>query len=247
MPVLTQLGCPATFFLSWGFVDARQAFWFDQLAAVAASWERGDAEVAALRSSLPAALVQALDAPGPRQVRLRRAAAYFKALPDGESRALLARLTTASSGGIDAPAAEPMSWNEVREMHRAGMSIGAHGVSHGILTRMPDEAAADEIATSLQRTAGRLGAGVEAFAYPNGDANRAVAAQVRDAGAALAFTMQPRLNRPTDDPWLLGRFNVCEDTSRSAFRAFSRAYFLCEIGGVFGFLLRRGRGGGARA
>jgi peptidoglycan/xylan/chitin deacetylase (PgdA/CDA1 family) len=248
MPALSRLGCPATFFLSYAFVDAREAFWFDQLASLATAWERPDVDRPALRAGLPPELVQALEAPGSWQARLRRAAAYLKTLADGERRTLLARLAAARPDVTEAPPAEAMSWNEVRHLHRAGMSIGAHGVSHGILTRMPAESAAGEIATSLQQTAGHVGVRVDAFAYPNGDATPAIAAQVRDAGAALAFTMQPRLNRATDDPWLLGRFNVCEDTSRSAFRRFSRAYFLCEISGVFGFLLGRNRrGGNARA
>ena len=248
MPVLSRLGCPATFFLSYAFVEAREAFWFDQLASLAAAWERPDAGREARRAGLPQQLAQALEAPGTWQARLRRAAAYLKTLADGERRALLARLAASPPAVAGAPPAEAMSWNEVRTMHRAGMSIGAHGVSHGILTRMSAESAAGEIATSLQQTAGRVGARVDAFAYPNGDATPAIADQVRDAGAALAFTMQPRLNRVTDDPWLLGRFNVCEQTSRSAFRRFSRAYFLCEISGVFGFLLGRDRrGGNARA
>ena len=81
---------------------------------------------------------------------------------------------------------------------------------------------------------------VAEFAYPNGDADARVASQVADAGVRCAFTMQPENPRPGGDRFRIGRRNVCEDTSRSAWRRFSRAYFCCEITGVFDVVLRRG-------
>lgn len=246
MPVLIRHRIPATFFLSYAFVERREPFWFDRLAAAAEAWKQQSAVDSALRQGLPAALAAALDMEAPTAARLRAAAGCLKKLPDDDRLAALQRLEAAFP--LAAGRAEPLAWDEVKEMRRYGMDFGAHGVSHGILTQMSPEAVAREVATSLAGTAERLGATVEAFAYPNGDASAAVASLARQAGATLAFTMEPRLNHPHDDPWRLGRFNVCEDTSRSAFAPFSASYFLCEISGVFTFLLgRRFRGGSVHA
>ena len=112
-------------------------------------------------------------------------------------------------------------------------------MSHAILTSQPESTAHDEVSASLNGVARRLGVPVHAFAYPNGDTNDTVTRLVQRAGGRVAFTMQPRQNRPSDPHLQLGRTNVCEDTSRSAFRQFSRDWFWCEITGFFDIVLRR--------
>jgi peptidoglycan/xylan/chitin deacetylase (PgdA/CDA1 family) len=233
-PILARENLPATFFLSVGFVDRGEAFWFDRLAAAARGWDaRPEARDAV---HLPAGLVAALNAAAPRVERLRRAAAFLKSLPDGERRAVVDAL----EGLESTPAGEPMTWDEVRTLRGAGMGIGAHGTQHAILTRMPAADAAGDIRTSIDTIAARLDAPVTAFAYPNGDADATVAAAAAAAGMRLGFTMQPANPRPGVDRLRCGRRNVCEDTSRSAWRRFSRSYFACEITGGFDFILRRG-------
>lgn len=150
-------------------------------------------------------------------------------------------LSTWAGDGVGG--AEALRWDEVQAMRRAGMGIGAHGVHHGILTRMETQAAAVEIRQAVTAIAREVGEPVQEFAYPNGDVNEEVARVAAAAGVQLAFTMQPRPVRPGDDRLRLGRRNVCEATSQSAFRRFSSAYFWCEITGVFDLLLGRGRRG----
>jgi len=233
-PILARENVPATFFLSVGFVDRGEPFWFDRLAVAARAWEAQPELRQALQ--LPAGLVAAFDAPATRVERLRRAAAFLKALPDGERRAVMDRFS-----GLEVERnAAPMGWDEVRAMRDAGMGIGAHGTQHAILTRMDPSDAAHDIRTSVETIATRLGTQVAAFAYPNGDADSNVAAAAAAAGVQLGFTMQAANPRPGIDRLRCGRRNVCEDTSRSAWRRFSGAYFACEITGIFDVVLRRG-------
>jgi len=237
-PILAQENIPATFFLSLGFVDGREPFWFDRVAAAAHAWDAKPQARDAARADLPAGLVGAFAADAPRVERLRRAVAFLKTLPDAERTAVVDRLTQLDAT-VDCTS-EPMHWDEVRALRDAGMGIGAHGTQHAILTRMESTASSRDIATSVERIGARLGMQVVGFAYPNGDADARVAAQAADAGVQLAFTMQPENPRPGADRLRIGRRNVCEDTSRSAWRHFSRAYFWCEITGAFDFVLQRG-------
>jgi peptidoglycan/xylan/chitin deacetylase (PgdA/CDA1 family) len=226
LPILAAENIPATFFVSVDFVERGVPFWFDRLAAAARAWDGG-----APAAALPEPLVRALSQPGTLAERLRVAAAFLKTLPDAEREAAVAALdrTTAAT----ARAAEPMSWNEVRALREAGMHVGAHGVRHGILTRMPVPEAAREIGDSLATVAARIGDQVTEFAYPNGDADAIIADLARDAGVHLAFTMAGRAVRPGADPLRIARRNVSEDTSCDARGRFSQAYFWCEITGVF--------------
>ena len=61
-----------------------------------------------------------------------------------------------------------MSAPQIQALHRAGMQIGAHTVSHPILARLPRAAAEREIADSKQALEALLGEPVPLFAYPNG-------------------------------------------------------------------------------
>jgi len=238
-PVLQKLNVPATFFLSFGFVDQRQPFWFDKLAQAVHAWEHQPAQREALRRQLPAALVQAMDAPVSSQERCRQAAAHLKTLTDAQRRACMQALESGLDLQLDGNDASPMTWEQARTLAHAGMAIGAHSVSHAILTTQPAEKASDEISASIEGVARRLGMPVDAFAYPNGDTNAAVTEMVERAGGRLAFTMQPRQNRPGDPRLQLGRYNISEETSRSAWRPFSQSWFWCEITGFFDVVLRR--------
>jgi peptidoglycan/xylan/chitin deacetylase (PgdA/CDA1 family) len=236
LPILVRRQVPATFFLSLDFVAAQRGFWFDRLAAAAAGWQAAPAVRETLRPHLPEPLAAALDGPAPRSERLRAAAAFLKRLPDAERQAAMQVLEALAPA---APGCEPLRWSEVQALREAGMHVGAHGVQHAILTRLPPQAARLELTHSLRTLSERLGTEVCDFAYPNGDADDGVARLAAEAGVRLGFTMQPAALRPGADLMRLGRRNVCEETSRDAFGRFSRPYFFCEITGVFDALLRR--------
>jgi peptidoglycan/xylan/chitin deacetylase (PgdA/CDA1 family) len=235
LPILERQSVPATFFLSVDFVDGGQSFWFDRLAEMVRAWPISPRREA-LRAHLPRPLVAALDLRAADAERARQAVAHLKSLEDGERRRVLSALEPVLA---TAAGAQPLRWRDVRAMQEAGMRIGAHGMSHSILTRMHPEAARQEMARSLELLGSRLGTEVCEFAYPNGDADERVAQLAQQAGVRLGFTIQPRELRSGEDLMRLGRRNVCEDTSRGLFGKFSRAYFFCEATGVFDRVLRR--------
>jgi peptidoglycan/xylan/chitin deacetylase (PgdA/CDA1 family) len=235
LPILVRQAVPATFFLSLDFVDGGQSFWFDRLAEIVRAWP-GSPRSEEIRPGLPQPLAAALDLRASPRERSRRAVAFLKSLSDDERREVMSALAPVLPGGSGA---EPLRWREVRAMQEAGMRIGAHGVSHSILTRMHPEAARQEMARSLEMLSSRLGTEVCEFAYPNGDVDERVAHFAQQSGVRLGFTIQPRDLRTGEDLMRLGRPNVCEDTSRGLFARFSRAYFFCEMTGVFDRVLRR--------
>lgn len=61
-----------------------------------------------------------------------------------------------------------LDWQEVQEMHRNGITFGAHTKSHPILTLLPQEEKEGEIIGSKRAIEDKLGVAVTTFAYPNG-------------------------------------------------------------------------------
>lgn len=79
---------------------------------------------------------------------------------------------------------------ELKHLESAGMTIGAHSMSHPLLSRLPPELARAEISESRACLEAVLGKRVWAFAYPFGDAQSVtpeILDMAKDAGYASAF------------------------------------------------------------
>lgn len=59
-----------------------------------------------------------------------------------------------------------LTWSEIRELKKHGMSFGSHTVTHPQLSRLDAGAVINEIATSKQTIQDNLGESVDSFAYP---------------------------------------------------------------------------------
>jgi peptidoglycan/xylan/chitin deacetylase (PgdA/CDA1 family) len=92
-----------------------------------------------------------------------------------------------------------MTWDQVREMQRAGMTIGAHSRTHPSLTA-PNVDLNAEVAGSRTDIERNLGSAPDLFAYPYGDWNAHVEDAVRDAGfrAGRAFGGDATRNTTAD-------------------------------------------------
>ncbi|HEY6103785.1 MAG TPA: polysaccharide deacetylase family protein [bacterium] len=65
-----------------------------------------------------------------------------------------------------------LSWGEIRAMHQAGLTFGAHTLTHPNLSTLPPPQVREEILDSKTRIEDALGAPVRCFAYPYGAADR---------------------------------------------------------------------------
>jgi peptidoglycan/xylan/chitin deacetylase (PgdA/CDA1 family) len=201
-PILRRHGLPATFFLATGAIGTGEALWFDRLAA--AFRDTGEPMLKApWDEALP------LDDEAARLRALERSLAYLKEQPEDRFRAALDRLLDALAPTAEGSLKDLMlSWDEVRTLAAMDFSMGAHTVSHPILSRVTSERAWQEIAESRAMVAAHCGRAPRAFAYPNGkreDYSTAVVDHVRRAGFTCAVTTRFGLNAPRTSPWELRR------------------------------------------
>lgn len=83
-----------------------------------------------------------------------------------------------------------MNGNELKTLSAAGMSIGAHTLTHPMLSQMPQEMAWVEMAESRRQLEMLLGKSVWAFAYPFGQpesVNPEIIATAKEIGFEAAF------------------------------------------------------------
>jgi len=101
-----------------------------------------------------------------------------------------------------------LDWNQVREMHHAGIEFGSHTVSHTILSQLPRPEIEKEVWHSKDELSKRLGTPISSFAYPNGtvaDYNDEAKAVLRECGYSCAVTCHSGFNHASSDVFELRR------------------------------------------
>lgn len=139
----------------------------------------------------------------------------FKYEPPAERAEYAARI--AERAGLTEPPRLMMTPDELCQLHAAGIDIGAHTVSHPILTQLSATEAQDEIDASRGTLTDLLGSAPQTFAYPNGqpgqDYGAAHVEMVRNAGFACAVSTAARCAAGSDDPFELPRVTIWSATS----------------------------------
>jgi peptidoglycan/xylan/chitin deacetylase (PgdA/CDA1 family) len=110
-----------------------------------------------------------------------------------------------------------LSWEELAELQRSEVSIGAHTRTHRRLWELSEDEVNDEIEGSRAELTDELSRPVRAFAYPFGRVIEAAAAAVAKAGFESACGIGRGLNHPGVPPLLLRRAPVDGDASMLRF------------------------------
>lgn len=184
MPILQRLGLPATFFIATGYLDGGH-MWNDMVIEAVCETKAPVLDLAALNLGTHA--VATIEG---RRTALQQLLVALKYREAGE-RVQLAN-QVAAIANVTLPGDVMMTAEQVRVMADAGMTIGAHTVSHPILARVSDEQALTEMTESKRRLEAIIGREVTLFAYPNGkpqaDYVATHAALARRAGFAAAVS-----------------------------------------------------------
>jgi len=181
VPVLAELGVPATFFLSGRSLHGSGAYWWETLEhRLAGDGLAATARHLELPATTPRDLARRCEADRGRQGRLVASA------PTEAGRHL----------GAD----------DIAALTRAGMGVGFHTVDHPLLTSLDEAQRRHALTHGREALAAVAGQPLELFAYPHGKADRTTATQTRHAGFTAAWTGRSRAMCPGDDPWQLPRW-----------------------------------------
>ncbi len=104
-----------------------------------------------------------------------------------------------------------LTWGQVLELHRAGVTIGSHAVTHDRLAQLLPDEVQRQLQGSKAAIEAHLGEPVTLLTYPYGrygDVDHSVAQAVRDAGYAAGGTAQYGWNAPHSDRYRLKRIGM---------------------------------------
>jgi peptidoglycan/xylan/chitin deacetylase (PgdA/CDA1 family) len=201
-PILARHRLPATVFLATGLIGTGEISWFDRVALALKA-------TSAATCRMPWGEAVAIGARAERVRLLDRLLGHFKRVPEDARHEQMDQLFD-SLGAPDQRGLKDvmLGWDDVHALRGLGFSIGAHTVTHPILSRVSPERARAEIEGSRDAIVAACGRAPASFAYPNGtaeDYTPAVVKIVRDAGFACAVTTRFGLNRAGASPWELQR------------------------------------------
>jgi peptidoglycan/xylan/chitin deacetylase (PgdA/CDA1 family) len=209
LPILRSFGFPATVYVTTGAIGDGWRFWPSRLRSVLLDTPKS-------RIDLDGVGAVDLSSERAREDAVKRLTRHFK-LQTNEVRAALLDRLVAETGHVEplhGSDAWFMNWQELRAMAAAGIEIGAHTLTHPILTRLSDEAADREIRRSREDLETGLGAPVHHFAYPNGGGvinhDTRIANLVRAAGFRSATTSINGVVRRETDPFRISRLGVAQ-------------------------------------
>jgi peptidoglycan/xylan/chitin deacetylase (PgdA/CDA1 family) len=140
-PVLRRHGLTAVMFATAGFIGRRRLFWWDKIAYIVKHAERG---VIAIEE--PLALEMRLDDYPTRQAAARALIKRAKTMPDERKERLITELAERLGVTLDEEQHQnTMNWDQLRELSRAGIEIGAHSVNHPIFSNVDTERLRTEV------------------------------------------------------------------------------------------------------
>jgi peptidoglycan/xylan/chitin deacetylase (PgdA/CDA1 family) len=116
-----------------------------------------------------------------------------------------------------------MTWDMIREMRAAGMTIGGHSVNHRVLARLTCHEQRAEIRACASRLLEETGVPMHAFAYPVGtrDAFDAHSRDcLRESGVRAAFSYYGGFRSLSDwDDYDIRRIAVEQETTLAELQA----------------------------
>ena len=238
-PILERYGLPAVFFPTCGFVDGSIWFWWDQLAYALRQAAAGRYEVQLGSTTLEADLRTAAG----RIEAWYGVSGLSIARPVEERDTLLAQLF--DQLGVEPPGEPPseyapVTWEELRTMAEQGITIGAHTVTHPILSRVDSGAARAEIRESRRRLTECIGAEPRIFCFPQGgpsDWTVEHKQMVREEGFEACYASFPDhdLSR---DPFSLPRYGSTGDWTQFRWVVSGAEYLVLRMRKVYHTLLR---------
>jgi peptidoglycan/xylan/chitin deacetylase (PgdA/CDA1 family) len=184
LPILKELNLPATVFVTTGYVDEGN-MWNDKILEAVRRLPDGQLDLRDVGLGIHS--IQTL---ADRKYAIHKLTEDAKYLPPTERLNLTSKLEELAGDGLDDGLM--LTSEMIRTLAQQGIEIGAHTISHPILTSLEDKNARYEIEGGKRQLEAITGSPVRLFAYPNGkvgmDFDERHVAMAKEAGFAAAFT-----------------------------------------------------------
>ncbi|MBN1587678.1 MAG: polysaccharide deacetylase family protein [Candidatus Omnitrophica bacterium] len=205
-PILNKYGIPATVFVTSGCMQRQEALWTDQVRYLFkhTARTRYEIDLGGRRWKFKMGTLEE------RYQSSKVFLGQLKKSPNELCRRTLEKFWLDMGVPMQTvwEEAKILNWNQVRDLHKLGITIGAHTVNHPPLSKMRVGDAAWEIRESKRVLESCIQEPVNEFAYPFGEMDQIgehAPTLVHEAGFPWALAVLEKDNPPGTDPYLIGR------------------------------------------
>jgi len=211
-PLLQRSRLPVTLFVPTGYPDQpERAFWSDRLYQAVTCTEH-----TALRGTPWGALP--LATARQRRASFQRLRSSLSTMPQVEAVRRVEDIC-AQLGQQCVTQRSVLTWDELRQLARQGVTLASHTRTHVTLTQLSPAQIRAEIHASQQDLQREIGHTLPVFCYPRGGHNDTVVRILREAGYVLAFTtLDGQNDLRAADLLRLRRTDITRRTSLPIFR-----------------------------
>jgi len=221
-PVLSKYEIPATIYLIGRCMETGEVPWYDRIFAALKI-----APGPAFEVNLDKPRRFALDCAADRSQAAWEVVCFLRSIPDVQRRTWCVDFERQIALPQLWLEDRMLTWEQVRTMHRAGISFGAHTMSHPVVSQLDPSAFHEEFVRSRELLELSLGAEIPDFAYPFGkpaDRSLLVEKFLESCGYRSAVTTSQGYNTRDSSLYRLLRLQVGEGQSMAEF-----AFELCRM------------------
>lgn len=214
-PILQAYRVPATVYATAGAIEGGQVPWYDRVFLALQVMPGKQLEL-----PLDRPRCYSLSSPGERYRAALDVVAQLRCLSNRRREEVGAILESQITLPSDELAGRMLTWEELRTMHRAGIAIGSHTMTHPVVSQLSPAELEEELSGSKRLLENRLDAPVRDFAFPFGqpaDCGTSAAASLARWGYRSAATTCWGINRPWTSPFSLRRVQIGEGCSLAMF------------------------------
>jgi peptidoglycan/xylan/chitin deacetylase (PgdA/CDA1 family) len=215
LPALKKYNIPATIFLPVASIETGEVPWYDRIFLALRVFPQEQ-----LGITLGARRIFRLDS---LQARLEAAAAiigYLRTIPDERRKEYCRGLEERFVLPADQLKNRMLTWEQIREMSREGITFGSHTMTHPAVSQLTAEQLERELGDSKRILEQRIGCAAPHFAYPFGkpeDCGAAALPVLQSHGYGSAATTLEGVNQPGDSRYELRRTQIVNERSLSMF------------------------------
>ena len=224
-PILERHEIKATFFVASGIFTGREELWWDELERiifyVKTLPQSFEMFISGTKYHWPLSLTgdsRVVKETPPNGIMVSRAQLYYalwqilSKLSQQEKKETLHQVAQwAGQSSVSRPDNLYMTSEELVFLSRSPLfEIGAHTVSHPLLSRIPQEKQKEEIALCKKHLKNMLGNDITSFSYPHGDYSDITVKLVKELGFRCACTIEQASVKRHTDIYCLPRFKVLD-------------------------------------
>lgn len=209
-PILKELGIPAMFYVTSGFVEENAMSWIDRIEECI---EATDPDLIKLPWRAQPDPIRNREEGIRLLEEVRRKVKGDPAVDvDGLIQDVARQCGMPAPLASSSPLDRKMTWPEVRELANGpGFAVGGHSHRHGVLAFLGQEELEREVDTSLELMREKAGLATRHYSYPEGLAHcfdERVIQALQARGIVCCPTAMPGTNAPEDDLFRLRRVLV---------------------------------------